>query len=170
VLVLFTGNDLEPPIFRTNADKTRPPRSYVAGAVRRAWRRWRSPSAVEGQPLEALTFGPSAPDLAEVPPEYRAMIGLTGYRQALASLSQSGERLRVPIVNFADYSYLMPEEQARGLVEYQRSLGILHPDFAFPTGGRFHLSDDDPHLNARGHRALSRRMTAGLRSLDVCLP
>lgn len=168
VLVLFTGNDFDPPIFRANSEPPRPPLSYVAATVRRAWRRWRSPAAVEGQPLEALTFAPSAPDLAEVPPEYRSMVGVPGYKNALASMSRSGNRLHAPIVNFADYSYLLPEEQSRDLLDYQRSLGIIHPDFNFPLGGRFHLRDDDPHLNAQGHRALSQRVAAGLRSANVC--
>jgi len=170
VLVLFTGNDLDPPIFRASAEKPRRPRSYVAAAVRRAWRRWRAPSAAEGQPLEALAFGPSPPAMEEIPEEYRAMVGVDGYRQALASMAQSADRLDVPLVNFADYSHVMTEGEARDVVEYQRSLGILHPDFRYPNAGRLRLGADDPHLNALGHQALARRMAAALRTLDVCPP
>ena len=173
-LVLFMGNDFDPPLFRVNADSSQRPHSYLAAAVRSAWRRWRSASAFEDQPLEVLAFGPTirlrGEDLTEVPPEYRDMVGLAGYHRALASLAETARRLQLPLVNFADYSYLMPEEQERELLQYQRSLGIVHPEFHFPRGRQFRLSDDDPHLNAQGHGALSRRMAAGLRSLGVCVP
>jgi lysophospholipase L1-like esterase len=170
-LVLFMGNDFDPPPFRVKADATRSPRSFLGAAVPRAWRRWQSPSPVDDQPLEVLAFapsmGPSEADLAQLPPEYRDMVGLAGYRRALVSLAGTAESLRVPVVNFADYSYLMPEDQATELVRYQRSLGVAHPDFRFPRGSQFRLSDDDPHLNARGHGALARRMAAGLHALGV---
>jgi lysophospholipase L1-like esterase len=173
-LVLFMGNDFDPPPFRVNAGSSRPPRSSLAAAVRDAWRRWRSPSAVANAPVEALAFAPTIPfseeDLAQVPPEYREMVGFAGYQRALASLADTAKRLRVPVVDFADYSYLMPDEQAAELSRFQRSLGIVQPEFHFPRGRQFRLSDDDPHLNAQGHSALARRMAAGLRSLNVCLP
>jgi lysophospholipase L1-like esterase len=173
-LVLFMGNDFDPPSFRVDGGKPPPPRSYLAAAVDRAWRRWRSSSAVGNKPLEVLAFASTLPfrgeDLAQVPPEYRDMVGLAGYHRALSSLADTAGQLQVPVVNFADYSYLMPEEQAAELSRFQRSLGIVHPEFHFPRGRQFRLSDDDPHLNAEGHAALARRMAASLRALNVCVP
>jgi lysophospholipase L1-like esterase len=98
------------------------------------------------------------------------MVGVAGYRQALDSMAQSAHRLHAPVVNFADYSNVMSDDESRELVAHQRSLGILHPDFRYPSGGRLRLSADDPHLNALGHHALARRMAAALRTLDVCRP
>lgn len=173
-VVLFMGNDFDPPLFRAGGAPLPRPTSYVTAAVRRAVRRWRLPTAAEGQPLEALAFGPSVSfldgDLADVPPEYRDMVGLPGYRRALASLARSGKRMGIPVVNFADYSYLLPPEKAEELRREQRALGVVHPDFEFPRGPALRLSDDDPHLSADGHRELARRMAGGLRASGACAP
>src|SRR5688572_25234370 len=167
------GNDFDPPLFRTGAGPAQPPRSYVTATVRRALRRWRAPSAAEGQPLEALAFGPSVSfldgDSTDVPPEYRDMVGLPGYRRALASLARTGQRLGIPVVNFADYSYLLPAERVEELRRHHRSLGLVQPEFDFPRGRSFRLAADDPHLNAEGHRELARRMAAGLRGQGACV-
>lgn len=172
-LVLFMGNDFDAPPFRVKADTPRSPCSYLIAALRRAWRHRRSPSPVKEQPLEILAFPPTMhppeEDLARLPPEYRDMVGFAGYRRALASFARAAKNLQVPVVNFADYAYLMPDDQADALVRYQRSLGLIHPDFHFPRGRQFRLSDDDLHLNVSGHGALARRMAAGLRSVGVCM-
>ena len=94
-------------------------------------------------------------------------VGTQGYRRALGSLAEMVDTSAVPVVNFADY------EQGpiwQEIIEFQRAIGIVHPDFKFPWVPKYWLSERDRHLNAEGHIELGRLMLEGLRECRVCLP
>jgi hypothetical protein len=67
-----------------------------------------------------------------------------------------------------DYSSL-DSHLSTELEEYQRTLGIVKPQFRLPDALNLHLSRDDSHLNARGYRILAREMLLTLTGVRGCL-
>ncbi len=94
------------------------------------------------------------------------MVGVDGYRRALASIKEAAGP-EVPIVNFADYDPAQLDVPA--ILRFQRELGIVHPDFVYPDERAYWLGERDPHLNPEGHLEITKRMLAALRASGACL-
>ncbi len=171
VLILFIGNDLGLPHLML-----RPRRapivagSHLLGAIDAALNSHafqRAASDWFDIATGPTSFDVSPEEMDRVPDEYRYMVGEAGYRRALRLIRETAGP-RIPVVNFADYS--SNRVDADGLVQFQRQIGIAHPDFAYPAENRCYQSADDHHMNVEGARQLAIRMVAGLRSTGVCLP
>ena len=119
IIILFIRNDLELPGFMLKArDEVATDRSYLVRALRQlflrrtgrhAWLRPRSYQKID-----------------RVPPRYRYMVGMKGYRLALRSIAETARG--APVVDFGDTADSGEWERARSL---QRKLGIVVPEFRF---------------------------------------
>ncbi|HEY3821313.1 MAG TPA: SGNH/GDSL hydrolase family protein [Polyangiaceae bacterium] len=169
VAVFFCGNDLAVPHLMT-APSWRPvDGSYLLAGIRALGEppgddRWFK--VAEGPLSSSLRDE----DASWVPPEYRHMVGLTGYRHALGELARAAAANGATVVNFADYSTLKYVASAEEFTGFQRELGIVLPPFEYPLDEKYHLSSTDPHPNVEGHAEIARRVLAGLRATRACLP
>jgi lysophospholipase L1-like esterase len=174
VLVLFCGNDLGlPPFLQRPVSHLAARHSHLLGALVHFFALGtRGAESFDWYELPAeasLEDFVAAPDLRRIPPEYRHLVGVDGYRRALASIAESARRRGIPVVNFADYATTdvdWPEQ-----VRFQEALGIIHEAPRIPWGDpAVSISRSDPHLNARGAALLADRVLAALRKRGVCIP
>jgi len=105
---------------------------------------------------------------ARVPTHYRHMVGVAGYQRAQRALAVATRARGIPLVVFADYH--KRGALAAALRRHEQVLGILHPDYEYPGSPKYWLSAEDAHLNPSGNAELARRVLAGLRATEVCLP
>lgn len=169
VIVFFIGNDFGLPLLMLERRNVLSPgQSYLWRALKAVTRRPRYEDAWQIGEADLLdTVGED--QIERVPEAYRHMVGVAGYRRALESLAQAGKQAGIPVVDFADYM-LFEAPLAAELVAFQRSLGIVHPDFVYPIKEKFRLSKLDAHFNADGHRKMAHRVLAGLAAEGVCQP
>jgi hypothetical protein len=170
VMVLFIGNDLQMPhLLLTSLPQPALAGSRLLGRIAAVLH----PPALNPDtpwffPTDELVDGDEKAYRARVPPEFRHMIGADGYRRALRSIKEAAGA--TPVVNFADYSPNSRQLDEKEIIRFQRSLGIVHPDFHFPVGRRYWQSPTDPHLDPQGNLELTRRLLVGLRQTGACLP
>jgi hypothetical protein len=152
VLILFIDNDFEIPDFLLEPDDGLAlNRSFAAGALGDLF--WRLKRVLLGYSCDA-PFS----HRQRVPPGYRHLVGRDAYRGALRRIAETARRGKIPVLSFADYVSLggrRGRDAAADMVGFQRELGILVPDFEFPTDRRFWLSETDHHLNPAGHDAVA---------------
>jgi hypothetical protein len=96
-------------------------------------------------------------------------VGEEAYRRAVAQMTGALAPSKEHLVQLASYS-IRHERRWRRLVKYQEDLGIVVPRFELPSGRAPWLSEENQHLNARGHRELAARVMAAFESEGVCLP
>jgi hypothetical protein len=164
VAVLYIGNDMELPAFLLQRPAVSDfSESFVLTLLRGRLERLRGgrrPGSFS--PLVAAEPG-------RVPPAYRSMVGEDGYRRALASMVEALAPTGTPLVQLAQYSTLKGRTW-RDLVAYQRSLGILVPEFHYPDSPELWLSETNRHFNPAGHRELTAQVIAAFEAAGVCLP
>lgn len=145
VVLLFIGNDLELPQFLLEpAD----------------------PLALNTLYLLEFLRGRGEPGL-RVPAKFAHLEGFDAYLQALRQISSLANENGIPVVNFlgTEATVLGDHPEAvrwEEISELQRQLGIVSPAFAIPWGPKWWLSEQNHHLNAQGHREVSRMMLEGM--------
>jgi hypothetical protein len=168
VMVLFVDNDLALPPF------VQRPRSALLSGPSRLLARVASYFATGTRgtagPWWELTPAADQVGLGEraTDREHGHLVGLAGYRGALASIAETASSLGIPAVNVADYGSLPGDWAA--VAHEQESLGIVHVAPGL-SGGASELSfEGDPHLNPRGVAELARRVAGDLARRRVCVP
>lgn len=159
IMILFIGNDLELPMF---LHEVRGPfaldRLYAAELIGNLLRK---PDGDAPRP-------PIMPRGLEVPAQYRGMVGIDSYRDALGRIGAAARERGIPVFNFVDPGLAMAvfgRSAAAEVRTIEQQWGIIDPPFAYPFALR--LSDRNPHLNAEGHRRLAEQMLDALHANGV---
>jgi hypothetical protein len=158
VIILFIGNDLEladwllEPFHPLSDD-----RSYLLEEMK-------------------VLMGHSRAERQElrVPKAYRHMVGREGYKTALRRIARVAAPRSVPVINFlggqARLAAINDAQYWKEVELLQRELGIVCPDFEYPWGPQWWISEQNKHLSPFGHRVLLERMLKGMEQAQVCLP
>lgn len=150
VIVVFCGNDLDPPTFlQRPATGLELDRLYVGEIVKRALH----PNT---DPFENRFGLVKAKDVI---PEYRHLAGMEAYLGALKTMDRLTDAAGIPLVLFAEYNRSLDWREVEAFIE---SAGIVRPKFRFPVDLKYRLGLDNGHLNPTGHREMARRMLKGL--------
>jgi hypothetical protein len=167
VLILFISNDFEIPEFLLEPDDgLAVDRSFAAGALGDLF--WWLRRTVLGYNYDA-PFS----HRQRVPQGYRHMVGRDAYRGALRRIAETARFGKIPVVNFADYGpsvFRRNRDVAADRIGFQREFGILVPDFEYPKGKRFWLSETDHHLNPAGHAAVALQFLEAVSDLCPRIP
>jgi lysophospholipase L1-like esterase len=159
VMVHFVGNDLSLPNFiREKLNVFSLKRSFLFDYLffgQHVFHRNREFGLVPGN--ENLLVASFADSPEKVPPEYRDMVGLAAFQNALRELKELGGQHRFDVIVLAD-------EVPDYLREACRDIGLplveVHDRFRAAAGSGEHitLSDKDPHPSARGHELIAEAL------------
>jgi hypothetical protein len=101
-------------------------------------------------------------------------VGREGYKTALRRIARVAAPRSVPVINFlggqARLAAINDAQYWKEVELLQRELGIVCPDFEYPWGPQWWISEQNKHLSPFGHRVLLERMLKGMEQAQVCLP
>ena len=174
VVVDFVGNDLDLPNFLlAPQDWWRLDHCFLVDLGRRVWRSsWLDPrTPFVWAPGDGQGHFESDPE--RVPAEYRAMVGIDGYRRAMTAIAAMGRQHGFRVLVTTQYG--LPSEVAAVCTELALPTVSIRPRIdAFLQGGgsaaALQIAPDDPHPTAMVHGFWAEAVAAKLAELGWLPP